>query len=613
VPTSALTDELVMSDASGTYHWRGVLRAVLTHRRGLLLGNLISLFTTLCAVPLPLLMPLLVDEVLLDQPGPLLALLERLFPAAWQGPVLAIGSVLVATLLLRLCALLLGVWQTRQFTLIAKAVTLRIRRDLLARLQRISMAEYETLGAGTVTSHFVTDVGAIDDFLGASVAKSLIAVFNLIGVSLILLWMHWHLAIFILLLNPLVIGLTVRLGKRVKHLKRRENAAFEAFQQALGETLDAIHPIRAGNREAHYLAGVALKAEAIRSHSAAYAWRSDAATRLSFTTFLFGFDSFRAVAMFMVLYSDLSVGQMIAVFGYLWFMLTPVQEIIGIQYSFNAANAALGRINRLCALHEEPYYPHEQDPFVGKQTVAVSVHDLHFAYGIEPNVGEPVLRGVDLTIAAGEKLALVGASGAGKSTLVQLLLGLYPPQRGEIRYDGVAHTRIGLDVVREHVAVVLQSTALFNDTVRANLGLGRDYPDTALWHALRVAQLEETVAALPLGLDSLVGRQGVRLSGGQRQRLAVARMVLADPKVVILDEATSALDAQTEAHLHAALDTFLQGRTTLIIAHRLSAVRQADRVAVFDAGRVVEQGTHAELMAREGGLYRRLYGELQTG
>ena len=171
-------------------------------------------------------------------------------------------------------------------------------------------------------------------------------------------------------------------------------------------------------------------------------------------------------------------------------------------------------------------------------------------------------------------------------------------------------TDIGMEVVRSHVATVLQHPALFNDTVRMNLTLGRELTDEQLWQALTVAQLADTVRELPKSLDTLVGRQGIRLSGGQRQRLAIARMVLSDPQVVILDEATSALDAETEAKLHEALREFLKDRTTLIIAHRLSAVKQADRVYVFDGGQIIEEGAHDELIKSDG-LYNRLYGRLQ--
>jgi ATP-binding cassette subfamily C protein len=305
----------------------------------------------------------------------------------------------------------------------------------------------------------------------------------------------------------------------------------------------------------------------------------------------------------MVVFSDLSIGQMMAVFAYLWFMMGPVQEALNIQYAYFGARAALERINRLLDLNEEPQYPTRDNPFAGKRGVAVQLKDIRFEY----RQGEPVLNGVSLAIPAGQKVALVGASGGGKSTLVQVLLGLYPAQSGEIRFDGVPVEHIGLEVVREHVATVLQQPVLFNDTVRNNLTLGRNYPDEALWEALQRAQLSDTVRDMPQGLDSQLGRQGVRLSGGQRQRLAIARLLLGDPQVVIFDEATSALDTETEARLHEALKEFLAGRTVIIVAHRLSAVRQADRVYVFEDGRVAEQGTHSELIKAEG-LYSRLYG-----
>jgi ATP-binding cassette subfamily C protein len=263
------------------------------------------------------------------------------------------------------------------------------------------------------------------------------------------------------------------------------------------------------------------------------------------------------------------------------------------------------RINQLLERQDEVDYPATKNPFAGRQTVSISVEDLYFAYG-----EEQVLSGLNFNIAAGEKVAIVGASGGGKSTLVQLLLGLYTAQSGSIRYADAALQETGLACVREHVAVVLQAPALFNDSLRANLCMGREYSDQACWQALTIAQLAQTVKMLPAGLDSIIGRAGVRLSGGQRQRLAIARMVLSDPKVVILDEATSALDSATEFAVHEALNQFLAGRTTLIIAHRLSAVKQADRILVLADGQVAEDGTHQQLLNEEG-LYAQLYGALQ--
>lgn len=243
----------------------------------------------------------------------------------------------------------------------------------------------------------------------------------------------------------------------------------------------------------------------------------------------------------------------------------------------------MGRINCLFDLRLEETGGGRVNPFLAARGVKVRLEQVSLVYG----EGERVLDEVSLEIAPAERVALVGASGGDKSTLVQASLGLYPTERGCICYGGVEVGEIGWPTVRDHVGVVLQHPVLFNASVRENLEMGRRKSDAELWQALRIAQLSEVIAALPEGLDSVVGRQGVRLSGGQRQRLAIARMVLGDPAVVILDEATSALDAETERALHQALAEFLRGRTTLIIAHRFSAVRQADRILVFENGRIV--------------------------
>ena len=521
--------------ANQVYNWKYILNIASEHKREIIYANIIAILATLASVPLPLLMPLLVDEVLLNKPAIVVATINTNTPDAWHGPTLYISVILILTLCLRLTALVLNVWQSRQFTIIAKDVIFRIRYYLLSHLQKVSMSEYETLGSGTVASYLVTDLQTIDEFVGSTVSRLLVAVLTVIGVAVILLWIHWQLALLILFVNPVVIYFTMVLGKHVKELKKQENSAFAIFQQSLVETLDSIHQIRASNRERHYIMQIIDQAKAVKEHGTAYAWKSDAANRLSFMIFLFGFDFFRAVAMLMVVFSGLSIGLMFAVFGYLWFMMGPVQEILNIQY----------------------------------------------------------------------------ASGGGKSTLVQVLIGLYSARTGMIYYDGVPVSDIGLDVIRENVATVLQHPALFNDSIRTNLTMGRELDNDRLWHALEIAQLKGTVEEMQNGLDTIVGRQGIRLSGGQRQRLAIARMVLSEPKVVILDEATSALDAETEYQLHAALSDFLKDRTTLIVAHRLSAIKQASHVYVFEAGVISEQGSHRELLSQDG-LYSKLYGVRQS-
>ncbi|TVO36987.1 ABC transporter ATP-binding protein [Vibrio algivorus] len=576
------------------------------HKGKLIFANVVAILATIISVPIPLLMPLMVDEVLLNKPSSGIEFMNALLPHSLQNPTGYIGFVFLLIVLMRTVSQLLNIVQSRQFTLVSKTITYHIRSKMLDKLGLISIQQYETRGSGGINSHLITDVETIDAFIGTTLSKFIISFLTVFGTAIVLLWLDWRLGLFILLVNPIVIYFSRKLGSKVKHLKQKENQSFERFQNRLIEVLDGIYQLRASNKEKLYLEQLKQQADEIRQDADKFAWQSEAAGRLSFLLFLLGFELFRAVAMLMVLFSDLTIGQIFAVFGYLWFMLGPVQELLGVQFSWYSAKAALQRINLLLQMEEEHRPISTVNPFETDKPVNIKLNNVCFAYNDESQV----LNHLSLAIPAGKKVALVGASGGGKSTLIQLLIGVYRPQSGVIQFNGENADNIGYEVIRDQIAVVLQQPILFNDTLRKNLTLGSDFPDSALWHVLEVAQLDDVITQLSEGLDTQVGRQGVRLSGGQRQRLSIARMLLTNPQFVILDEATSALDTATESRLHKAMNTFLDGRTTLIVAHRLSAVQQADLIYVLEDGKVIQSGTHRELLV-EDGLYQTLYGNAE--
>ncbi|EPT9292720.1 ABC transporter ATP-binding protein [Vibrio parahaemolyticus] len=584
-----------------------LITQVKKHKSKLILANLIAIVATLISVPIPLLMPLMVDEVLLDKPASGLSAMNAVLPEAWHTPTGYIFFTLFLVLLMRAASQALNIVQSRQFTLVSKTITFEMRSKMIDKLGRISIRQYETKGSGGINAHLITDIETIDQFVGSTLAKFVISFLTVIGTAIVLLWLDWRLGLFILLVNPIVIYFSRKLGSMVKHLKRKENHSFEIFQNRLVETLDGIYQLRAANKEREFLQQLKESANQVRVDADKYAWQSEAAGRVSFLLFLIGFELFRAVAMLMVMFSDLTIGQIFAVFGYLWFMLSPVQELLGIQFSWYSAKAALKRINDLLELEEEDRPVSKVNPFNETREVDVKIEHVDFSYNNE----NKVLDGLSLHIPAGKKVALVGASGGGKSTLIQLLIGVYRQNAGSIRFNDELTEDIGFEVIRDKIAVVLQQPILFNDTLRHNLTLGGHFDELSLWRALEVAQFQDVISQLNHGLDTQIGRNGIRLSGGQRQRLAIARMVLSNPQFVILDEATSALDTATEAALHKALTEFLRGRTTLIVAHRLSAVKQADLIYVLEDGKVTQTGTHGELVEQEG-LYQTLYGGIQS-
>lgn len=579
------------------YTFKNIFQEIKCYKKELILANIIALIAVIISTPIPLFMPVLVDEVLLKKPGFLIKCIDSLFGS--HNAYFYVLIVLVLVIFLRTLFFILNFFQTKLFTKISKNITYKIRQEVLNHLSKISLNKFEFIGSGKVASMLLVDVDTIDNFLGTIISRLIISVLTILGVGIILLMIHWKLALFILCLNPLVVLLTTKIARKVSKLKKIQNKSYEVFADSLNETLDLFMQIKAANKEKRFFGNVINEANTLRQNAINFDYKSDAASRFSFLIFLSGFEIFRASSILVVAYSDLSIGLMLAIFGYLWVMMSPIQEIINMQYAYHNANAALQRINSLFALELEPTYKEDKNPFASNFTNAVTMTNIKFSY----ENGKRILDIESLEAKQGQKIAIIGASGSGKTTLAQLLVGLYPLQEGDIFYDDASIKEIGLDKVREHVYLVLQNPQLFNDTIRNNLLLGHKITQDELKDALKLAQLSDFIDSLENGLDTQVGKHGIKLSGGQRQRLSIARMIIQNPNIIILDESTSALDVHTESRLFNELEEYFKGKTMIIIAHRLSTIRKADYIYVLDYGKVIEEGTSESLMKQEGLFY----------
>jgi len=576
---------------------KGTLQETLKYKDRLLKGNFVAILATTLTVTIPLFIPVLVDELLLHNGDEMTGWVkDHLFEMSIGGYVL---FFLILTLLMRGIGFLLNVVQVKTFLTISKDITYKLRKRAIEHLERVSLKEYEMVSPGAVSSKLVTDINTIDSFIGTTVSKFIISILTILFTAVVLLMIHWKLAIFILITNPIVVFFTAKLARNVGKLKRIENHNTEIFQSSLNETLELFHQIKASNKEQFFFDRITTQAKSLKDSSIEFGYKSDRAIRFSFLIFLSGYEIFRSVSILAVAYSDLSIGLMLAIFGYLWIMMTPTQDIINFQYALANAKAACKRINSIFDMQREPEVKNPIDPFVDKNSISIEVKDLNFAYF----ENKPILRSISLSIPQRSKVALVGASGSGKTTLANLLVGFYPVDNGDILYNDISEREVDLSTIRSNINLILQHPKLFNDTMLFNLTLGKEYSSAEIKNAIHIAQLDDVIVYLGDGLDTIVGKDGIKLSGGQRQRVAIARMVLSDPKVVIFDESTSALDIHTESRLFDALREFLRDKTVITIAHRLSTIKSAELIFVLENGKMIDSGTPQELMRRDSSYF----------
>lgn len=483
-----------------------------------------------------------------------------------------------------------------------------LRRDLFAHVVRLGPAWFEIKRSGDVMSRIAADAQLIEQVIGSSASVALRNTLMCVGGVIMLVVTNPKLALTVLAVVPLVVAPIILFGRRVRLLSRESQARMADLVSEGGETLDAVRTVQAFNQENRAAQRFGEAAE--RAFDAA---RRRVTQRAIMTTMVI-FIVFAAVGFLLwmgghdVLSGRISAGDLTA---FVFYAVLVASSGGAISETIGDLQRAAGAAERLAELRaERPAIAETERPKTLPRPLqgSVSFDGVSFRYPTRPET--LALDRFDLAVAPGETVAIVGPSGAGKTTVFNLLLRFYDPEAGTIRVDGIDIRDLRLTDLRDAMAIVPQDPVLFTASVADNIRYGRpDASDAEVQAAAKAASALGFIEALPQGFATDLGTRGVRLSGGQRQRIAIARALLRDPAILLLDEATSALDAESELAVQQALDRLLDGRTTLIIAHRLATVQKADRIVVVDQGRVVDVGRHADLV-RHGGLYARL-AELQ--
>ncbi len=488
-------------------------------------------------------------------------------------------------------------------TTLGERVVADLRAAVFARLTTLDGAFFDTARAGELTSRLVGDTTQIKSAVGSSASVALRNLVMCIGAVIMMVVTSPRLSGLVLIVIPLIVLPLVASGRKVRARSRAAQDTLAEASAYASEVIGAMRAVQAstaeGSARAQFDRAVEKSFEAARGATAARSWLTGVIIFLVFS----GVVGVLWVGAQSVLNGSMSSGQLSQFLLFAVLAASGLGELSQVWGEVSAASGAAERIGEL--LKEEPQVKAPAAPVaLGRVSGAIRFDHVGFTYPTRPHA--PALRDVSFTIRPGERVALVGPSGAGKSTAFQLLERFYDPQTGAILLDEIDVTRCDPVAVRLNLALVPQDVAIFADTVRENIRLARPQAsDAEVEAAGRAALVDEFVTRMPGGWDTMVGERGVTLSGGQRQRIVIARAILRAAPILLLDEATSALDAESETLVQTALERSMEGRTTLVIAHRLATVLSADRILVMEDGRIVDEGTHSELVGK-GGLYARL-------
>lgn len=489
-------------------------------------------------------------------------------------------------------------------TRLGEAVVADIRRAVFDKVTGMSPAFFEKILTGEILSRITTDTTLILSVIGSSVSYALRNALMLVGGLILLMLTSPKLTGLVLLIVPAVVVPIIVLGRRLRNLSRENQDWIATSSGSASESLLAVQTVQAFTHEGETRRAFAdVTAKSLASAQKRVATRAVMTVIVIFLVFA-GIVGVLWIGARDVRAGQMSVGELIQFVIYAVMVAGAVGALSEIWGELMRAAGATERLVELLQTDDTVQDPATPKALPRPVRGEIGFRDVTFRYPARPEVS--ALNGVSLTVQPGETVALVGPSGAGKTTILQLLMRFYDPQEGVVTLDGQDLRQMARSDFRRAIALVPQDPVIFAASARDNIRFGRpEATDAEVEAAARAAAAHDFLSALPQGYDTFLGERGVMLSGGQRQRVAIARAILRDAPVLLLDEATSALDAESERAVQAAVETLSQGRTTLVVAHRLATVKRADRIVVFDKGRIVAQGRHDDLVA-EGGLYARL-------